>query len=57
MKKLILILMLSMSSMTFATLQDISDYEGYDMSTAPAVIIPSEAAGVVNMVRVCGGYR
>jgi hypothetical protein len=26
-------------------LQDISDYEGYDMSTAPAVIIPSEAAG------------
>lgn len=45
MKKLILILMLAMSSMTFATLQDINDYEGYDLGSAPEVLIPSEAAG------------
>ena len=42
--------MLAMSSMTFATLQDISDYEGYDMGTAPEVIIPSEIAGSMVLV-------
>lgn len=50
MKKLILILMLAMSSMTFASLQDINDYEGYDIGTAPDVIIPSEIAGGMVLV-------
>jgi hypothetical protein len=41
-KKLILILMIAISNMTFASLQDVNDY---DVGEAPEVLIPQAIAG------------